>query len=206
MVAARPRPGLPVRAERPQLAAGWAQVGSVPESAALWLWLGLWAVGGGRWARRGGCLVAACRASKQVGANIAAGSSGGGLVPWRLELTVHAGDDFSFSNRAAAIASAVAGLLIDNAAPSSIRSLAVEGLSEADLASGAAPSAVVSGPRLWLSPGLSLADTAGLVALGDGSYGFATPVPEPATGTAMLLSLAALGGLRQVRRSALPAW
>lgn len=150
----------------------------------------------------GGCAVAACRAAKQVGSNIPAGSSGGGLVPWRLELTVHAGDDFSFSFRAAATASAGVGLTIDNAAPSSIRSLAMDGLAASGWAQDAAQNLAGGGPRLWLSPGLSLADTGGLVALGDGSYGFAAPVPEPATRAAMLLGLAAMGGLRWLRRSA----
>jgi hypothetical protein len=156
----------------------------------------------------GGCVVAACRASQQFGTRISAGSSGGGLVPWRLELTVRAGDDFSFSFRAAAIASAGVGITIDNAAPvpASFRSQAVEGLSAPQSVSNAALTAAGGGPRLWLSPGLSLADTGGLVALGDGSYGFAAPVPEPATGAAMLLGLAALGGLRRIRRSAPRAW
>lgn len=150
----------------------------------------------------GGCVVTTCSDSKQVGTSIAAGSSGGGLVPWRLELTVHAGDDFSFSFRAAAIASAGVGLTIDNAAPSSVRSVAVKRSAAPDFASGAAPNAAIGGPRIWLSPGLSLADTSGLVALGDGSYGFATPVPEPATWAAMLLGLAVLGSMVRVRRSA----
>jgi hypothetical protein len=145
----------------------------------------------------GGCGVAACRASKHVGTSIAPGSSGGGLVPWRLELTVHSGDDFSFSFRVSAIATAGVGLTIDNASPSPGRSLARGSLALLDAASGAA----LAGPRIWLSPGVALADTGGLVALADGSYGFAAPVPEPATWAAMLLGLAVLGSVARVRRS-----
>ncbi|WP_374662354.1 PEP-CTERM sorting domain-containing protein [Inhella sp.] len=51
---------------------------------------------------------------------------------------------------------------------------------------------------LWLSPGLSLAPTDGLVLRPDGSYGFTAPVPEPAS--ALLLSLG-LGLTAWVRRT-----
>lgn len=139
----------------------------------------------------GGCLVpgASCRASLQANRSFLAGASGGGLVPWRLELTVRAGDDFSFQFRAAGIASAGAGLTVDDAAPPGLRSAAAQ---DGTAAAGAT--------RIWLSPGLALADTGGLVALGDGRYGFASPVPEPATWAVMLLGLAALGATARVRR------
>ena len=146
----------------------------------------------------GGCLQlgAACRAAKQVGQNFSAGSSGGGQVPWRLELTVRAGEVFSFEFSARATVSAGAGLSIENAAPSLIGLLPDEGLLAPSWGSDHSPLSAIAGPRIWLSPGLSLADTTGLVDLGNGSYGFATAVPEPATWAVMLLGLAALGARR----------
>lgn len=146
----------------------------------------------------GGCLDlgAACRAAKHVGQNFPAGSSGGGQVPWRLELTVRAGDVFSFEFSARATVSAGAGLSVENASPSLIGWLPDEGLLAPSWGSDQSPHAAIAGPRIWLSPGLTLADTSGLVDLGDGSYGFSSPVPEPASWAVMLLGLAALGARR----------
>ncbi|OYY95344.1 MAG: hypothetical protein B7Y41_02245 [Hydrogenophilales bacterium 28-61-23] len=141
----------------------------------------------------GGCfeLGASCRASKQAGSSFLAGSSGGGLVPWRLELTIRAGDDISFSYRAAATVSAGAGLTIDNAAPTPIQPLTIQALS----AQAMAPVAVTASgaTRIWLSPGLSLADSSGLVQNLDGSYGFASPVPEADTWAMWLAGLGVVG-------------
>jgi len=118
-------------------------------------------------------------------------------------LTVRTGNDISFMFSARAAVSAGAALTIANAAPTSFRSLAAEALSDPD--SGLARAV----PSLWPSPGLSLVDTSGLIALGDGSYGFATPVPEPAQWAVMSAGLAALlfwlARPARVRRSVLPA-
>jgi hypothetical protein len=135
----------------------------------------------------GGCFVlgAACRASKQVGTNISPGRSGGGLVPWRLELTVNAGDEFSFEFFASARAQDGAGLTIDDASPTPLQPLTIQGSSAPAMAQNTASGST----RIWLSPGLSLADTSGLVQNLDGSYGFASPVPEPETWAMLLAGL-----------------
>lgn len=148
----------------------------------------------------GGCFVlgASCRASKQVGSSISAGSSGGGLVPWRLELNVRAGDDISFVFSASATADAGAGVSIDNAAPASLQPLMVQGLS----AQAMLPNTASGGMRILLSPGLSLADTSGLVQNLDGSYGFASPVPEADTWAMLLAGLGLVGWKARRRRGA----
>ncbi len=150
-----------------------------------------------------GCLVpgAACRAVKQVGQSFRAGSSGGGQVPWRLELTVRAGDLFSFEFSARATVSAGASLSIENASPLLIGSSPDDGLLAPSWDADPSPLVANTGPRIWLSPGLSLTDTAGLVALGDGSYGFSAPVPEPATWAVLLLGLTTLGGALRIQRA-----
>ena len=138
----------------------------------------------------GGCvgMAPSCSASKQSGLNMSPNTFGGGLVPWRLELNVRAGDDISFVYFVSAIARDGAALSIENASPTPLQPLTIQSLSAPVIAQN-----VASGMRISLSNGLILADTSGLVQNIDGSYGFASPVPEPETWAMLLAGLGAVG-------------
>jgi hypothetical protein len=134
-------------------------------------------------------LGSSCRASKRASSGTPAGVAGGGSVPWRLELNVRAGDDISFTFRAVGQVSAGASLSIENASPTPLQPLTIQSLSAPVVAQTAAS----GGMRISLSNGLSLVDTSGLVQNIDGSYGFASPVPEPETWAMLLAGLGAVG-------------
>lgn len=149
-----------------------------------------------------GCGQASCRAYDGINAILDAGQSlvGGNDRAWRLEIDVRAGDMLMLVLTADASVAAGGGASLTMAPPTGPLG-AAQSLSFADLLQAAAP-ASSSMTGLWLSPGLQLADTSGLVALGDGSYGFATPVPEPATWLSLLGGLVLLSARRFARRDA----
>jgi hypothetical protein len=149
-----------------------------------------------------GCGQTSCKAYDGINANLTAGQSivGGNDRAWRLEIDVRAGDMLMLLLTADATVSAGGGASLTMVPPTGPLG-AAQSLSFADMLHAAVP-ASSSMTGLWLSPGLQLADTSGLVPLGDGSYGFATPVPEPATWLSLLGGLVLLGARRFARRDA----
>lgn len=149
-----------------------------------------------------GCSAANCQAHDGINAVLDAGQSlvGGNDRPWRLEIDVRAGDMLMLVLKADASVGAGGRASMSMVPPTGPLG-AAQSLSFADMLHAAVP-ASSSMTGLWLSPGLQLADASGLVPLGDGSYGFATPVPEPATWLSLLGGLVLLGARRCARRDA----
>jgi len=149
-----------------------------------------------------GCSAAGCLASDSINGLYEPGQSlvGGNDRPWRLEIDVRAGDMLMLVLLASAHVAGGAGASLTMVPPSAGPLAAGQSLSFANMLQAAAPASSMTG--LWLSPGLQLADTSGLVALGDGTYGFAAPVPEPATWLSLLGGLVLLGVRKGARRCA----
>jgi hypothetical protein len=150
----------------------------------------------------GGCRNAGCVARDGINGIFTDGArlTSGNDRTWRLEIDVRAGDQLMLVLSADARAAAGYGASLTTVPPTPPSSTAawIDGLGEA--VPWMTPTTGMTG--LWLSPGLHLADTSGLVDLGNGNYGFATPVPEPAAWMSLLggLLLIAVGRARKLRR------
>lgn len=137
-----------------------------------------------------------CFAQQSFGLGLRDGSTFLGPVdlPWELQITAEAGDTLNIFLSATAQADNGYGVGAWLGLPwAGIAPFGAAGVDPQDAAAGALGS-------LWLSPGLSLAPTAGLVLRPDGSYGFTAPVPEPSTW--LLMAGGLLGLLRTSRRAA----
>lgn len=126
-----------------------------------------------------------------------AGLLGGFDTVWEMQITANAGDSLVVQLLTSAQADNGYGVSVTLGTPWNgnppFSVLAASGdLDGTTPAAGALAS-------LWLSPGLTLAPTAGLVPLPDGSWGFAAPVPEP---SAWMLMAGGLLALRRLRRRA----
>jgi hypothetical protein len=131
-----------------------------------------------------GCQQAACGRSDSLWVLLREGATLLGWIdrPWRLELPVVAGQMLQFTGGTSAGGSAgYGGYLSIGAPPRSFASLAAAQAGELVALAEAVPAAAGGLLRIELSPGLELADPQGLVRNSDGSYGLASPVPEPGT-------------------------
>jgi hypothetical protein len=143
--------------------------------------------------------TASCFAQRSFSLNLRDGSGllGGFDTVWEMQITANAGDSLWVQLSASVQAdngygvNVTLGTLWNGSPPFSLRSASGD-----PAGSAPAPGALAS---LWLSPGLTLAPTAGLVPLPDGGWGFAAPVPEPSAGWLMAGGLLVL---RRIRRRA----
>ncbi|WP_374662353.1 PEP-CTERM sorting domain-containing protein [Inhella sp.] len=148
-----------------------------------------------------------CQAQKAFTARPRDGADLQGFVddPWSLQIMAKPGDTFTIEMRVSAgggqgyagavwFASPWAGVspFAAGAGIGSLDAVPQDGATAGPLAS------------LWLSPGLSLAPTDGLVLRPDGSYGFAAPVPEPGAWLLMAGGLLGLAAARKARSGEAP--
>lgn len=144
-----------------------------------------------------------CAAQKSFSQNLRDGSSLQGPVDqnWSLEVVAKAGDLLTLQLTVTANADNGYGASAWFLSPWSNVSPFAAG-ARMDSLDAVPQDGATAGPlaSLWLSPGLSLAPTDGLVLRPDGSYGFAAPVPEP--GTWLLMAGGLLGLVRLSRRAA----
>lgn len=151
----------------------------------------------------GSCQQAACGRADHVSVLLQEGATLTGWIDrtWRLELPVVAGHMLGFSAASGVEAGGGYGGYLSIGAAQAPFALAAgpgAGLGADALVAAAAPTAAGGLLRIELSPGLELGDLQGLVRNADGSYGFASPVPEP--GTLALWGVAAAFGWAARRR------